>query len=291
VSADGKVQARRGLGRGLSALLGGGVETYADEGPLGAPTRVPIEFLRPSRLQPRRRFDEAELDALAQSIRDRGVLQPLLVRPASGAPAGYEIVAGERRWRAAQRAGQHEVPVIVRELSDQETLEVALVENLQRADLSPLEEAQAYRRLTRDFAHTQDDLADAIGKSRSHVANTMRLLTLPPAVQDLVEDGRLSAGHARALVGCPAAETLARTVIERGLNVRETEALVRLQASRPKARGRSAKVEDPNIVDLARRLTTQLGLEVGIRAKGKGGLLTIRYSDVGQLDRLIRGFQ
>jgi ParB family transcriptional regulator, chromosome partitioning protein len=291
VSAGGKAQPRRGLGMGLSALLGADTETYRGGSlPAGA-QRVPIEFLRPSPLQPRRRFDEAELEALAQSIRERGVLQPLLVRPAGGIVAGYEIVAGERRWRAAQRAGQHEVPVVVRELSDQETLELALIENLQRADLSPLEEAYAYRRLTSEFAHTQEALAEAIGKSRSHVANTLRLLTLPPAVHELVEDGRLSAGHARALIGSPAAEALARIVIDRGLNVRETEALVRLRASRPKARGRAENSEDPNVLELSRRLTAQLGLEVGIRARGKGGLLTIRYSDLHQLDGLIRRLQ
>jgi ParB family chromosome partitioning protein len=291
VSGSGKAQPRRGLGMGLSALLGGGTESYQGEGPPPGAQRVPIEFLRPSPLQPRRRFDEAELEALAQSIRERGVLQPLLVRPCGGGAPGYEIVAGERRWRAAQRAGQHEVPVVVRDLSDQETLELALIENLQRADLSPLDEAYAYRRLTNEFAHTQEALADAVGRSRSHVANMLRLLTLPAAVHELLEDGRLSVGHARALIGSPDAEALARAVIDRGLNVRETEALVRLEAVRPKARARTAAAMDPNIQDLSRRLTAQLGLEVGIRTKGKGGLLTIRYSDLHQLDGLIRRLQ
>lgn len=287
----GKPQPRRGLGMGLSALLGSGSETYQGEAPSGATQRVPIEFLRPSSLQPRRRFDEAELEALAQSVRERGVLQPLLVRPSGGGAPGYEIVAGERRWRAAQRAGLHEVPVVVRDLSDQETLELALIENLQRADLSPLDEAHAYRRLMDEFAHTQEALADAVGRSRSHVANTLRLLSLPAAVHELLEDGRLTAGHARALIGNAAAEALALTVVERGLSVRETEALVRLEAARPKAHASTSLAADPNALELSRRLTAQLGLEVGIRVKGKGGLLTIRYSDLDQLDGLIRRLQ
>jgi ParB family chromosome partitioning protein len=252
---------------------------------------VPIEFLRPSPQQPRRRFDESELETLVQSIRERGVLQPLLVRPSGGGAAGYEIVAGERRWRAAQRAGLHEVPVVVRELSDQETLELALIENLQRADLSPLDEAHAYRRLTNEFAHTQEALAETIGKSRSHVANMLRLLTLPSSVQELVDDGRLSAGHARALVGSPGTEALARTVVEQGLNVRETEALVRLAQSGTKLQSRTGRAEDPNVTELSRRMSEQLGLEVGVRTKGKGGVLTIRYHDLDQLDGLIRRLQ
>jgi ParB family chromosome partitioning protein len=276
---------------GLSALLGAGAETYQGEAPAGATQRVPIEFLRPSPLQPRRRFDEAELEALAQSLRERGVLQPLLVRPAGGGVPGYEIVAGERRWRAAQRAGLHEVPVVVRDFSDRETLEVALIENLQRADLSPLEEAKAYRRLMDEFAHTQEALAEAVGRSRSHVANTLRLLGLPAEVHELIEDGKLTAGHARALIGNPAAVALARTVVERGLSVRETEALARREADRDGAPASAAAGADPHAAELSRRLTLQLGLEVGIRAKGKGGLLTIRYRDLEQLDGLIRRLQ
>jgi ParB family chromosome partitioning protein len=287
--SGGKAQARRGLGMGLSALLGG--DGYAEpELPAGG-QRVPVEFLRPSPLQPRRRFDEAELEALAQSIRERGVLQPLLVRPGGAGAAGYEIVAGERRWRAAQRAGLHEVPVVVRVLSDRETLELALIENLQRADLSPLEEARAYRRLMDDFQHTQEALAEAVGKSRSHVANTLRLLGLPSSVQGLVEEGSLSAGHARALIGSSDPEALARAVVERGLNVRETEALARLAHVRATARTAARRTEDPNVGELSRRLSTQLGLEVGIRTKGQGGLLTIRYRDLSQLDGLIRRLQ
>ncbi len=287
-------QRRRGLGMGLSALLGGGEEVYAPESERagGAGQAVPIEFLRPSPLQPRRRFDEAELEALAASIRERGILQPLLVRPCANGVAGYEIVAGERRWRAAQRAGLHEVPAIVRRLSDQEALELALVENIQRTDLSALEEAQGFRRLIDEFGHTQDELAAAVGKSRSHVANTLRLLALPDAVQALVADGSLSAGHARALVGSAEAERLARAVVEQRLSVRETEELVRRETARPRqTRTRGLRGADPHVRELEERLTSRLGLVVGIRARGKGGLLTIRYHDLDQLDGLVRRIQ
>ena len=277
---------------GLSALLGDGGAAYAAEVPPAGAQRVPIEFLHPSPQQPRRRFDDAELDVLAQSIRERGVLQPLLVRPSGGGAAGYEIVAGERRWRAAQRAGQHEVPVVVRELSDQETLELALIENLQRADLSPLDEAHAYRRLTNEFAHTQEALAEAIGKSRSHVANTLRLLTLPASVQELVEDGRLSAGHARALVGSPGDRSSGpnggRAGLERARD-RGTGAAWRRVGT--KRQSRTDRAEDPNVTELSRRMSEQLGLEVRLRTKGKGGVLTIRYHDLDQLDGLIRRLQ
>ena len=288
MTAEDKSQRRRGLGMGLSALLGAGADGYATDGPRPGGQTVPIEFLRPSPLQPRRHFDQAELDALADSIRERGVLQPLLVRPCSSGAAGYEIVAGERRWRAAQRAGLHEVPAVVRELSDRETLELALIENLQRTDLSALDEAQAFRRLVDEFGHTQEELAAAIGKSRSHVANTLRLLALPAAVQALIDDGSLSAGHARTLIGCADAPRLAQIVIERGLNVRETEALVRQEAARPRPSRTGSPAADPHVKELQDRLTSNLGLEVGIRAKGAGGLLTIRYHDLEQLDGLIR---
>jgi ParB family chromosome partitioning protein len=276
---------------GLSALLGTTADSYADGAAPSGAQRVPVEFLRPSSLQPRRRFDEAELEALAQSIRDRGVLQPLLVRPAADGAAGYEIVAGERRWRAAQLAGQHEIPVVVRELDDRETLELALIENLQRADLSPLDEAHAYRRLMNEFAHTQEALAEAVGRSRSHVANTLRLLGLPRGVQELLEDGRLSAGHARALLGSPNPDALARVVVERNLSVRETEALVRHAAKAAPRRRNETHGVDPNAAELSRQLTARLGLEVGIRTRGSGGTLTIRYSDLNQLDGLIRRLQ
>ena len=287
MTAEGKAARRRGLGMGLSTLLGGGDDAYAADAPPSASRNVPIEFLRPSPLQPRRLFDQGELETLAESIRERGILQPLLVRPGTSGAAGYEIVAGERRWRAAQLAGLHELPVVVRELSDRVTLELALVENLQRSDLSALDEARAYRRLTEEFAHTQEAVADAVGKSRSHVANTLRLLTLPPAVQELVEAGSLSAGHARALVGNPDAERLAQTVIERGLSVREAEALADAAGARRERGAPAARREDANATELAAQLTQSLGLEVAIKAKRQGGLLTIRYSDPAQLDGLL----
>src|SRR6516164_1478683 len=215
---------RRQLGRGLAALFG---ETEIDavaEQP--APRRVAIELIQPGGFQPRRRFAEAELDALAQSIREKGVLQPLLVRPLTGEEADFELVAGERRWRAAQRVGLHEVPVIVRPMADSEALEIALVENLQREDLSPLEEAEAYSRLIDEFGRTQTSLAEALGKSRSHVANTVRLLSLPALVRRRLGEGELSAGHARALLAAADPATLAEEVVRRGLNVRATERLV-----------------------------------------------------------------
>src|SRR5436853_1479963 len=256
------------LGRGLSELFGeGGARVLA--GP-GAPRTVPIEAIRPSPFQPRRRFAEAELDGLVQSIREKGIVQPLLVRPVddlvgnvvadSGNPgAEFELVAGERRWRAAQRAGLHEVPVVIRPFGDSEVLEIALVENLQREDLSPLEEAEAYSRLTREFGHGQAGIAEAVGKSRSHVANTLRLLTLPAPVRRSLEEGALSAGHARALLGASDPAALAIEVVRRGLNVRATEALVRRRATQPKPPRRT---RDADSVALETELATALGLRV-----------------------------
>jgi len=277
---------KRGLGMGLSALLG----SAAGELPRAhgsAPRQVPVEWLQPSRLQPRRRFEEADLDALAESIRTRGVMQPLLVRTVADAADRFEIVAGERRWRAAQRAGLHELPVIVCPLSDSEALEVALIENVQRQDLSPLEEAEGYRRLIDEFGHTQEALATALGRSRSHVANLLRLLGLPEPVRALLEGGQLSAGHARALLGARDPAGLARTVVARGLNVRQTEALVRTETSRRQRAG-SAAAKEPNTASLERDLSNRLGLAVTVKPKGSGGVLTIAYRSLEQLDGLIK---
>jgi ParB family chromosome partitioning protein len=275
---------RRSLGMGLSALLGTSDElppTASD-----APTRVPIEFLEPSPLQPRRAFGEGELAALADSIRAKGVMQPLLVRPVPDGGARYEIVAGERRWRAAQLAGLHELPVLVRPLSDAETLEVALIENIQRQDLSPLEEAEGYRRLIDDFGHTQEALATALGKSRSHIANLLRLLGLPGPVRVMLEQGDLSAGHARALLGAQNPEALAGAVVAKGLNVRQTEALVRRDGTKAT---RARPIErDANTIDLERDLSSRLGLEVSIRPSGRGGVLRIAFHSPDQLEQLIR---
>jgi ParB family transcriptional regulator, chromosome partitioning protein len=277
---------RRGLGMGLSALLGG--ESVLPETEGTAPRSVPVAFLKPSRFQPRRRFDEDELLALTDSIRAKGVIQPLLVRRASDGSASYEIVAGERRWRAAQAAGLHEVPVVLRELTDSDALEAALIENVQREDLTPLEEAEGYRRLLEDFGHTQEELAKVVGKSRSHVANTLRLLALPEPVRRLVTEGRLSAGHARALLGAADPLSLAREVVARGLNVRQTEALARQGAAAPARRSGGSAARDPDIQALEQRLGERLGLQVKLRAKGQRGTLTIAYSSLDQLDGLLR---
>jgi ParB family transcriptional regulator, chromosome partitioning protein len=275
--------ARRQLGRGLAALFGepDGVASI-DPAPQ---RRVPIELIRPGMFQPRRRFAEAELEALAQSIREKGILQPLLVRPLTGEEAEFELVAGERRWRAAQRLGLHEVPVIVRPIADAEALEIALVENLQRENLSPLEEAEAYSRLMQEFAHSQASLAEAVGKSRSHVANTVRLLSLPAPVRRRVDEGELSAGHARALLAAADPVALAEVVVRRGLNVRATERLVQRRAGTPPPRRRT---RDADTVALERELAAVLGLRVTLEAKKRGGTLTLHYTSLDQLDRVLR---
>jgi ParB family chromosome partitioning protein len=273
---------RQQLGRGLAVLFG---ETESGlRAELAAQRRVPIELVRPSAFQPRRRFADAELDALAQSIREKGILQPLLVRPLSGEEAAFELVAGERRWRAAQRVGMHEVPVIVRVLADSEVLEIALVENLQREDLSPLEEAEAYSRLVAEFGRTHASLAEAVGKSRSHVANTLRLLSLPAPVRRRLEDGVLSAGHARALLAAADPEGLAQEVVRRGLNVRATERLVQRRAGIPRPR---RPIRDADTMALERELGARLGLRVTLERKQRGGALTLHYASLDQLDRVL----
>ena len=279
---------RAPLGRGLSALFGeSGARVLA--GP-GAPRTVPIEAIRPSPFQPRRRFAEAELDGLVQSIREKGVIQPLLVRPLddAGGEAGadFELVAGERRWRAAQRAGLHEVPVVIRPFGDSEVLEIALVENLQREDLTPLEEADAYSRLMQEFGRSQAEVAETIGKSRSHVANTLRLLALPPPVKHQLEEGALTAGHARALLAAPDPVALAGEVVRRGLNVRATEMLVRRRAARPEPRQRRPR--DAGTLALEREIGAALGLRVTLAPKGRGGSLSLHYSSLDQLDRILK---
>jgi ParB family transcriptional regulator, chromosome partitioning protein len=274
---------RAPLGRGLAALFGeAGARAAADP---GAARTVPIETIRPSRFQPRRHFAEAELEELAQSVREKGIVQPLLVRPIEEAEADFELVAGERRWRAAQRVGLHDVPVIVRAFGDSEAFEIALVENLQRADLSPLEEADAYRRLVQEFGRSQTSLADAVGKSRSHVANTLRLLSLPEPVRHRLETGALTAGHARALLAAPDPADLAIEVVRRGLNVRATEALVRRRIAQPRRRARPAP--DADALALEQELAAALGLRVSLAPKRRGGSLTVHYTSLDQLDRLL----
>ncbi len=281
---------RRGLGRGLSSLLGPEVPGAADGDAAPeagrTPTHLPIGALRPGRFQPRRHFDEEEMAALVQSIRAQGILQPILVRRLAGDPAAFEIVAGERRWRAAQAVPLHEVPVILRELNDGQALELALVENLQRQDLGPLEEADAYRRLMKEFSHTQEDLARVVGKSRSHVANMMRLLDLPPPVKSLLEDGSLTAGHARALLTARDPARLAKEVVRRRLNVRQTEQLAGRDFARA-ARGGAQPAKDSDTLAMERDLSLALGIKVAIEAKGGRGRLVLRYDNLDQLEDLI----
>jgi ParB family chromosome partitioning protein len=275
------------LGRGLSALLGDDSSDLAALDQVRESKSVPIELLRPNRFQPRREFDEGEIAALADSIREQGILQPILVRRDSERPNGFEIVAGERRWRAAQRAQLHEVPVLVKELSDDKALEVALVENIQRQDLNALEEAEGYRRLMSDFQHTQEDLARVVGRSRSHVANTLRLLALPDEVKQMVSRHTLSAGHARALLNADEPVKLARTVAARGLNVRQTERLAqRRRDGRTAAAATLAK--DADTLSLERELANLLGLKVAIHFRGAGGDIVIRYSTLEQLDDVVQ---
>jgi ParB family chromosome partitioning protein len=280
-----KAGRKRGLGMGLSALLGG------DSSLLGAPpaaaaSRVPIEFMAPSPLQPRRTFADDELEALTDSIRSRGVMQPLLVRAVADDPQRYEIIAGERRWRAAQRAGLHELPVVLYDLTDREALEVALLENVQRQDLSPIEEAEGYRRLVEEFGHTQAELAETIGKSRSHIANLLRLLGLPDPVRAMLDAGTLSAGHARALLMASDAHGLAKMVVSQGLNVRQTEVLVQAD-KKPPSLPRRVVEKDADTRDLERDLSRRMGLKVTLKAARNGGTLTIAYRTLDQLDAVI----
>jgi ParB family chromosome partitioning protein len=281
---------RSRLGRGLAALIGDVGEESASIERTRSQKRVPIEFLKPNSRNPRRSFAEAELDELAASIRERGIIQPILVRTARGAADQYEIIAGERRWRAAQRAGLHDVPIVLLEVSDREALELAIIENVQRADLNALEEAGGYQALADEFKYTQDDIAKIVGKSRSHVANTLRLTKLPDSVQAYIRDGKLSAGHARALLGQADPEAMARSIVEQGLNVRQVEAIAQERAAVAgkirKAVHRGAK--DADTLALEKRLSDALGLAVTIAHRGKGGEMKIRYKTLEQLDEVIR---
>src|SRR5271169_2572092 len=282
---------RSRLGRGLAALIGEVSAEGAIERPRGQ-RRLPTGALRPNARNPRRVFSNAELDELAASLRERGIIQPIVARPAKGAADSYEIIAGERRWRAAQRAGLHEVPVVIIEATDAEALQIAIIENVQRADLNPLEEADGYRALMDEFHNSQEDIAKIIGKSRSHVANTLRLLKLPETVKAHIHSGKLSAGHARMLIGQPNAEELAEEIVARGLNVRQVEAMAReavtkgAQSHRRIPRGPSDK--NPNLVALEKRISDALGLVVSIDDRPRGGELRIRYRSLDQLDEVLR---
>lgn len=277
---------KRGLGRGLSALLGDKTDEYASLDRVRLTKSVPIEILHPGAAQPRRHFNDDAIAALVDSVREKGVLQPLLVRRHPVKTNGYEIVAGERRWRAAQKAGLTEVPVVIKELDDSEALELALIENIQREDLTAIEEAAGYQRLMDEFGHTQADLSHVIGKSRSHIANLLRLLTLPGSVQHMVEDGRLSASHARALVSTEEPAVWAELVVARGLNVRQIEQMVKKSGTKPAKKVASA-VRDPNILALESDLSQLLGLKVSIKTKGESGKIDIAYETLEQLDDVL----
>jgi ParB family transcriptional regulator, chromosome partitioning protein len=290
---------KRRLGRGLAALIGDierpPAQTAAQEPKVVAADRnVPIEFLAPNPRNPRRNFDEGELSDLAQSIREHGIVQPVVARPAPGQAGRYEIIAGERRWRASQRAGLVEIPVIVRDVNDRTALELAIVENVQRADLNPVEEAMGYQQLIDEHNYTQADLGNIIGKSRSHVANTLRLLKLPDAIRDMIVGGALSAGHARTLVTAHDPAALAKRIVDGGLSVRQAEALAQQPAQandNPSAAKRAAPEKDADTLALEKLLSDASGLKVVISHKDKGGEVRIAYRTLEQLDELCRRLQ
>jgi ParB family chromosome partitioning protein len=278
---------RRRLGRGLAALIGE-IDKPAepDAKPVAADRHLPIELISANPRNPRRRFGEAELDDLSRSIREHGVVQPVVVRPVENG-SRYEIIAGERRWRAAQKAGLAELPAIVRDVSDRVALELAIVENVQRADLNPLEEAQGYQQLIDDHGYSQADLGQVIGKSRSHVANTLRLLRLPDGVRAMLVDGALSAGHARTLITAQDPEKLARRIVDGGLSVRQAEALAQ-EPDAASSTGREPNGKDADTVALEKLLSDSTGLKVVITHREKGGEVRISYRSLDQLDELCR---
>ncbi len=279
-----QVQKRR-LGRGLAALIGDDTTEEAVVQDIRSLRHVPIELLQANPNNPRKHFNEDELNTLAASLKEKGLLQPLVVRPRAG--GSFEIVAGERRWRASQRAGLHELPVLIRDLDDKETLEIALIENVQRADLNVLEEARAYKQLVDQYGHTQQQLADVIGKSRSHIANTMRLLNLPQSTQIQIETGRLTAGHARALIATDSPEELADKIIKLNLTVRQTEELARDKNASSKAK--ISKDKDADTRALEKQMSEAVGLSVSIKHKDKsGGHVIIAYKTLDQLDEVIK---
>ena len=288
----GNTKKSRGLGRGLSALMS---DVNQDEVGGTTPRRpdmlVPVENIIPNPDQPRRTFAEDALNELASSVAEKGIIQPLIVRQSPTDPGSYEIVAGERRWRAAQMAKLHEVPVVLRDYTDTEVLEVAIIENIQRADLNAVDEAAGYRQLMDRFGHTQDQLATALGKSRSHIANLMRLLNLPEEVQTYLVDGQLSAGHARALVGHDQAIALAREIIQKNLSVREAEKLAKKgPALKRQSTSASPVPKDADTVQIENELTATLGMKVSIdhKAGEEGGKMSISYKSLDELDDLLR---
>ena len=283
-------EARSRLGRGLASLIGdvGGEAAHIDRP--RAQRKVPIEFLRPNPRNPRRAFSEAELAELAESIKQHGVIQPIVVRPVKGAHDRFEIIAGERRWRASQAAGLHEVPIVPVDVGDSDALEIAIIENVQREDLNPLEEAQGYHTLAGEFKRSQDDIAKIVGKSRSHVANTMRLTKLPAEVQALIAQGQLSAGHARALIGVPDPLAAAKKIVEGGLTVRQAEELAHEKGvpARKPQKARGGKTKDADTIALEKRVSDALGLSVTVNHRDPGGTVQISYRNLEQLDDIMR---
>jgi ParB family transcriptional regulator, chromosome partitioning protein len=285
------------LGRGLAALIGDVSEetrkaaTAPQSGGARSQRRAPVEFLRANPRNPRRDFPDADLDELAASLREKGIIQPIVVRPVRGSADKFEIIAGERRWRAAQRAGLHDVPIVAVDVTEDEALQLAIIENVQRTDLNAIEEASGYQALINDFKHSHDEIAKTVGKSRVHITNTLRLLKLPEKVQSLVRSGKVSAGHARVLIGRPDAEELAHKIVEMGLSVRQVEEWGRAgkdvgKSPPPAAKSRTDK--DADTVALERRVTDALGLEVTIDNRGEAGVVHVRYRSLDQLDEIVR---
>jgi ParB family chromosome partitioning protein len=276
---------RSRLGRGLAALIGDSGEEGAALVRARGQKRVPIEFLRANPRNPRTVFDEVDLEELTNSVREKGIIQPILVRTVAGTADAYEIIAGERRWRAAQRAALHDVPIVTIEADDKQALEIAIIENVQRSNLNALEEALGYERLGVEFGYSQNDLAKVIGKSRPHVANTMRLLKLPDQTRKLLSSGQLSAGHARALLGATDPDAMAERVVAKGMSVRDVEKLVQRE-SEPRE-GSKRGVKDADTRALEKRLSDRLGLGVEVAHKGEAGEVRVRYTTLEQLDKLV----
>ena len=277
---DSNIQ-KKGLGRGLSSLMGDVEIPIKDNNNKLSDTRIPISKLRANPLQPRRLFNKESINELAASIKSKGLVQPILVRPSEKNPGDYEIIAGERRWRAAQIAQLHEMPAVIKNLNDVETLEIAIIENVQRSDLTVIEEATGYKKLIESYGHTQEQLSEIVGKSRSHVANIMRLLTLPQSIQDMITEGKISAGHARAIMNSAFPEKLAEKIISENLSVREAESI----AKQGKNHIKKVRLKDPDTVDLENSISQKLGLNVEINHKGnKGGHIKVDYKNLDQLE-------
>ena len=272
---------KKGLGRGLSSLMGDTNINSTDNTVKSSEVTISIAALKPSPSQPRRLFDKNSINELAESIKSKGLVQPILVRPSKTDENSYEIIAGERRWRAAQIAQLHEIPAVIKNLDDVEALEIAIIENIQRSDLSPIEEAAGYKRLIDNHGHTQEVLSEIVGKSRSHIANILRLLTLPQSIQDMISEGKISSGHARAIMNSTFPEQLAEKIINENLSVREAESLAKSR----KSTVQKIKLKDPDTIDLEEKISEKLGLNVSINHRGKkGGYIKIEYKSLDQLE-------